>query len=69
MNLTEKQTERLVCAFEKMADCLESMAYSTNDIAGAIEGRKHLDIEIYGLRPIVEAMKDQTEVMKINKGK
>ena len=63
--MTEHQSERLVCAFEKIADCLESMAFSAADIAN----KKHLDIEVYGLRPIVEAMKDQTEVMKINKCK
>ncbi len=67
--MTNEQTERLVCAFERMAECLESIAYSTNDLGGAIAGKTHLDIEVYGLRPIVEAMKEQTEVMKINKGK
>ena len=63
--MTNEQTERLVCAFERMAECFESIACSTADIAN----KTHLDIEIYGLRPIVEVMKDQTEVMKINKGK
>lgn len=63
--MTEEQSERLVCAFEKMADCFESIACSTADIAN----KTHLDIEVYGLRPIVEAMKEQTEVMKINNSK
>ena len=63
--MTNEQTERLVCAFERMAECFESIACSTADIAN----KTNLDIEIYGLRPILEVMKDQTEVMKINKGK
>lgn len=63
--MTNEQSERLVCAFEKMSQCLESLCASTYDIAN----KNHLDIEIYGLRPIVEAMKEQTEVMKINNEK
>jgi len=64
INLTDKQTERLVCAFEKMAEALTDLADSTNYVAGAIENKRHLDIELYGLRPIVEVLKDQTETIK-----
>ena len=62
--MTDKQTERLVCAFEKMAEALADLADSTNYVAGAIENKKHLDVELYGLRPIVEVLKEQTETIK-----
>lgn len=67
--MTEEQTERFVCAFEKIALALTDLADSTGDIAGAIEGKNHLDIEIYGLRPVVEALKEQAEAVKNNKDK
>lgn len=63
--MTHEQSERLVCAFERMTQCLESLCASAYDIAC----KTHLDIEIYGFRPIVEAMQEQTEVMKINNTK
>lgn len=35
--MTEDQAERLVCAFEKMADCFESIAHSANDLASSTD--------------------------------